>query len=1131
MAITTNPTPGIEIQTAAKQSVEAGSAAALGSQGGAASDEVIVPDAIGSNNEGGLESTPSYVGRHFLLRPLTQLALGGGIAQGAVPAAAGSGYVVGEDLTVSGGTSNNAATYNVDAEGAISSTVAAGGTGYVVNDRLTVSGGAFTVASIFNVDTIGGSGDVTAVSLVNGGAYTTTPGNPATTSGGTGSSCTLTVTYGGVAVLSLLTTGDYTVTPSNPAATTASASGTGATLTVTYIDGEELRFVTAIATLTLTVNEDWMNIPVSGEDWAVSYILEDVAVVTGCTASAKTGVFECSRRVNVGDTSNTDFAFFGMAEGKGMEVDDVGSATAGLVITDGGYWAHGYLQGGVPINGGFVFAFNNTAAEDMIQFDDGGRAFMFDVSFASQLVDMEIITVVDTGAGSIREARKGKIFGASNNIDLDGWLLRELTIASGVAATNLIIITESSDIDGVTIINTQGLDSADDATTAEYTIRNPTFAGNARHVLVHDDKTWNFVNPIGWIADSTFISFEVDDLNFVNRLTSLASKVEQPDGTDIERALTLVFEGTINNNLPLANQQLTDATGDVTSDILEEQYTFPSSVFTTETFGDFAFRAFKYGFSPFVSSLVLADSPTGILSVTTLSTDAAIVATQPQAIEDGRGMEISRQVSLDYDGQTADFTVSTALRGLTSGATGDIYADTDAGGSGTLLLENVIGVFEDGEEVRDDNATEGIADVNLEATDIPFEVIEYDTGTGTIPAIGDRIQGQTSGAVGTIVQIFGDNTAGHMILRRRNETAFTTTGETIDDALESGAWTATHDQDTPGNHDRFDFHWLVDANSATTKTYTAIYEYLAALTSKRFHPIAVQDDGGVFTDFTDEAKDATATDVALFPATPAVEDAFYYGDQDTLFTSIHINVGTVMTGSPTIVLEYWNGSIWAALSGVSDGTADFTLGGMRIISWTIPTDWETIEPGNGITGYYVRSRITVLGTGTADADQIWTDRVFEDVHIWGEDEVSQLLFSGASGFFTNRNVALTDGVVIANFVGTTDFFTSDDGSTFTPPVARTLTITVLDDAAVPIETAQVRIEQDSDKSLISSGTTNASGVFSDSVFLSGDVDVDAVVRKSSPGSTRYIPVRRAATITSGGLSLTISMTEDTTAAP
>lgn len=77
-------------------------------------------------------------------------------------------------------------------------TVNAGGTGYTVNDTLTLSGGSNSVTThvlaTFKVTAISGSGTVTAVAFIQGGAYTVFPTSPAvTTTGASGNQCTLTV--------------------------------------------------------------------------------------------------------------------------------------------------------------------------------------------------------------------------------------------------------------------------------------------------------------------------------------------------------------------------------------------------------------------------------------------------------------------------------------------------------------------------------------------------------------------------------------------------------------------------------------------------------------------------------------------------------------------------------------------------------------------------------------------------------------------------------------------------------------------------------------------------------------------------------------------------------------------------
>ena len=57
--------------------------------------------------------------------------------------------------------------------------------------------------------------------------------------------------------------------------------------------------------------------------------------------------------------------------------------------------------------------------------------------------------------------------------------------------------------------------------------------------------------------------------------------------------------------------------------------------------------------------------------------------------------------TLNYDSQSADFTVNDRVTGGTSGATATILEDADAGTSGTLTLGDIVGTFQDNETITD----------------------------------------------------------------------------------------------------------------------------------------------------------------------------------------------------------------------------------------------------------------------------------------------------------------------------------------------------------------------------------------------------------------------------------------------
>jgi hypothetical protein len=92
-----------------------------------------------------------------------------------------------------------AAILSASANSVATAAVNAAGTGYVVGDILTVAGGTANVTAQIEVVTIGGSGDITAVRIFNAGSYTVNPTLTANAvTGGTGSAATINLTVSSV---------------------------------------------------------------------------------------------------------------------------------------------------------------------------------------------------------------------------------------------------------------------------------------------------------------------------------------------------------------------------------------------------------------------------------------------------------------------------------------------------------------------------------------------------------------------------------------------------------------------------------------------------------------------------------------------------------------------------------------------------------------------------------------------------------------------------------------------------------------------------------------------------------------------------------------------------------------------
>jgi hypothetical protein len=111
--------------------------------------------------------------------------------------ATGSGYTTPPTWTASAPTT----AFGVTASGSVnniilvSATIAGGGTGYTVGDTLTIVGGTFTVAATLTVLTVS-AGVITSVTSPQNGLYTVAPTTPVSVTGGTGSSATFNVSFG-----------------------------------------------------------------------------------------------------------------------------------------------------------------------------------------------------------------------------------------------------------------------------------------------------------------------------------------------------------------------------------------------------------------------------------------------------------------------------------------------------------------------------------------------------------------------------------------------------------------------------------------------------------------------------------------------------------------------------------------------------------------------------------------------------------------------------------------------------------------------------------------------------------------------------------------------------------------------
>jgi len=122
-----------------------------------------------------------------------------------------------------------------------------------------------------------------------------------------------------------------------------------------------------------------------------------------------------------------------------------------------------------------------------------------------------------------------------------------------------------------------------------------------------------------------------------------------------------------------------------------------------------------------------------------------------------------------------------------------------------------------------------------------------------------------------------------------------------------------------------------------------------------------------------EANDAGANDMTITPATPvATEDAYLIGYRYQ-FSGLTITYSTATTDTGAVMTyQYYNGSAWASLGGVTDGTNSFiTAACTADITWTMPGNWAQ-NMISGMTLFWVRAYLgTSPSVNQAKGDQAW----------------------------------------------------------------------------------------------------------------------------------------------------------------
>ena len=198
------------------------------------------------------------------------------------------------------------------------------------------------------------------------------------------------------------------------------------------------------------------------------------------------------------------------------------------------------------------------------------------------------------------------------------------------------------------------------------------------------------------------------------------------------------------------------------------------------------------------------------------------------------------------------------------------------------------------------------------------------------------------------------------------------------------------------------------------------------------------------------------------------------------------------------------------------GSAVFTDG---VIRNSVSTSAALLYP----TGTDNLERINFKSAGTGHAILIDTTGTYTfDGHTF-DGYASTDGSTGNECVYNNSGGAVTINIING---GDTPTYRNGTSASTTVVNSVNLTVTVKDKDNVAIENAQVAIYKTSDDTQLMNEDTLATGIATEAFAFTTDTDIYYRVRKSSTGTTRYIPVQGVGEITSAGFAVTVIMYED-----
>jgi len=1032
--------------------------------------------------------------------------------------------------------------------------IASGGSGYAVSDTITLSAGVAGVngSPVLTVDAVSG-GVITAVSISQAD---------------------------GVDIRRIGMTSAPSPADNPVAQGSTSGTGTSATFTCYWEPHFEIRKVIADSSNTLTVHEPWVVPPVSGDNWAVSYILDDYATQTGLTLRAQSGVYEATRRIRVGSSTAATArrGWLAMLDGQQLELDNVN--TDAFTCDDNGCFTMGYLQGGLPANGAYISTSDNDALGAPWWLD--GLFFMYDIQVRSarQALEFVVHEAVDDDerkfcheVGNILTTGKGFDCIVDTVSQGNGARFDNFTFQGNGTRTSYIIIPPPTDTandlaayyDRVTLNAIDGFGvNTSQPDVYRLGVRNITLLSGAIARAADDGCTVRIVNPNyvrTYSSSGEPVYIVGDDLNSSGKFEEWVSVIVRPldeDGAAISGVRGYIYDGQRSSDALPANNTNQSASAaydryDNWDDDELESYRF----FNDIEQGDVAYFADVYYLTNI--RIGIQTAPAGNIfayGTTRHAFRGYVYGREPICIP--FDAEVRRTIEgLDVEQlfpPDSAITEASQATALTNPTTNPTVTKHGAGETDTR----------------------------------PMKALNYDAGTGSVPTLGETVtQGS---ATGVVVDYEGDAVSGVLLLESWNGTEFT-------DNQNITGGTSSFDATTNlagGTGFYEEFTWEVDAQG---EALTVVYDYLAARMAQDTlvspfeeviawggnEPAATQlmfsGPTGYYTPRALRVQDTrlASTLTADFSdsftrADETLSTSANWEDADQITTKWAVvsneaapgHTGAAGQGSSLVAVTttgytfassgQWVRATLTTLSGDTQEWIGIAVGvdttndiGVALVAnsndWEIRVYHNNQEDGRGMQV----DELTGISAPAAN-DVLEIRRIGNLCNFYINDvQVARHYFPSLDGFYqpgmlaTSNNagvpagrlddfeagdLATTDligeGVWIHNRgAGDMAYMTADDGTQFTPQTSVALTVQVDDPDGNAIAGARVRIELTSDGSLVAQGTTNGSGTFSASYLYTSDVDVRTKVRLKG-----WKNFRTGGTITSSGLTVGVTLQPD-----